>query len=62
MDLTSEHRIPWSRARYTGSVLAEGMTAPEFTLPDQHGNPVMLSEFRGRWVMLWWYVQADTAG
>lgn len=43
-------------------MLTEGTAAPEFTLPDHHGNPVTLSEFRGRWVMLWWYVEADTAG
>jgi peroxiredoxin Q/BCP len=43
-------------------VLAEGTVAPEFTLPDQDGNPVSLSAFRGRWVVLWWYVEADTPG
>jgi peroxiredoxin Q/BCP len=43
-------------------MLAEGAPAPDFTLPDQHGEPVSLSEFRGRWVVLWWYVEADTSG
>lgn len=43
-------------------MLAEGTVAPEFTLPDQHGDPVTLSELRGSWVVLWWYVEADTAG
>jgi len=43
-------------------MLAEGTTAPEFTLPDQHGEPVSLSDFRGRWVALWWFPQAFTEG
>jgi thioredoxin-dependent peroxiredoxin len=43
-------------------MLADGSVAPEFTLPDQGGAPVTLSDFRGRWVVLWWFVQADTPG
>jgi len=43
-------------------MLAEGTPAPPFTLPDQHGAPVSLEDLRGRWVVLWWYVRADTAG
>ena len=43
-------------------MLAEGSTAPEFTLPDQNGNPVSLSDFRGRWLVLWWFPKAFTAG
>jgi peroxiredoxin Q/BCP len=43
-------------------MLAEGTSAPDFALPDQHGRPVALRDLRGRWVVLWWYVEADTAG
>ena len=43
-------------------MLAEQTAAPSFTLPDQHGEPVALEELRGRWVVLWWYVRADTPG
>ena len=43
-------------------MLAEGSTAPEFTLPDQNGDPVSLSDLRGRWVVLWWFPKAFTAG
>jgi peroxiredoxin Q/BCP len=43
-------------------MLAEGTTAPDFTLPDQDGTPISLADLRGRWVVLWWYVEADTSG
>jgi thioredoxin-dependent peroxiredoxin len=43
-------------------VLAEGTEAPDFTLPDQEGAPVSLSDQRGSWVVLWWYPEADTPG
>jgi peroxiredoxin Q/BCP len=43
-------------------VLTPGETAPEFTLPDQHGNAVSLSDFRGRTVVLYFYPKADTPG
>lgn len=43
-------------------MLAEGDIAPPFTLPDQHGRPFSLEQLAGRWVVLWWYVEADTAG
>jgi peroxiredoxin Q/BCP len=43
-------------------VLEPGAEAPDFTVPDQDGNLVTLSELRGRWVLLWWYPMADTPG
>ena len=43
-------------------MLKPGTTAPDFTAPDQDGNPVTLSGLRGRWVLLWWYPMADTPG
>jgi len=43
-------------------VLAPGDTAPDFTLPDQHGNEVSLSGLRGRTVVLYFYPKADTPG
>jgi len=36
--------------------------APDFTLPDQNGNPVSLHDLRGRWVVLWWFPKAFTEG
>jgi thioredoxin-dependent peroxiredoxin len=43
-------------------MLAEGTAAPDFTLPDQDGSPVSVSDFRGRWLVLWWFPKAFTSG
>jgi peroxiredoxin Q/BCP len=34
-------------------VLSEGDQAPDFTLPDQEGQPVTLSDLRGQAVVLY---------
>jgi thioredoxin-dependent peroxiredoxin len=39
-----------------------GEPAPDFELPDQDGNPVKLSDLRGRRVVLYFYPKADTPG
>jgi len=39
-----------------------GDKAPDFTLPDQDGNPVSLAGLRGRTVVLYFYPKADTPG
>jgi thioredoxin-dependent peroxiredoxin len=39
-----------------------GQQAPDFTLPDQDGEPVRLSDLRGRPVVLYFYPKADTPG
>jgi len=43
-------------------MLAAGSEAPAFSLPDQDGTTVSLSDLRGQWVFLWWYPKADTPG
>jgi peroxiredoxin Q/BCP len=42
--------------------LQPGDLAPEFTLPDADGNPVALSSFRGRRVIVYFYPAAMTPG
>jgi peroxiredoxin Q/BCP len=42
--------------------LEVGDQAPDFTLSDQHGEPVSLSSLRGRSVVLYFYPKADTPG
>ena len=42
--------------------LNPGDPAPDFTLPDQSGDPVTLSQFQGSNVVLYFYPKADTPG
>jgi peroxiredoxin Q/BCP len=37
-----------------------GQAAPDFTLPDQDGNPVSLNDLRGQNVVVYFYPKADT--
>ena len=39
-----------------------GDPAPDFELPDHHGDRVRLSDLQGRWVVLYFYPRADTPG
>lgn len=43
-------------------MLSEGDKAPAFTLPDQNGDKVKLSELKGQTVVLYFYPRADTPG
>ena len=43
-------------------MIEPGTDAPDFTLPDQHGNPVKLADLRGKTVVLYFYPKADTPG
>lgn len=42
--------------------LEVGDTAPAFSLPDADGNTVMLSDFKGRKVIVYFYPAASTPG
>jgi len=39
-----------------------GQPAPDIALPDQNGEPVRLSDLRGRRVVVYFYPKADTPG
>ena len=43
-------------------MLEKGMPAPDFTLNDKDGNPVSLSDFRGKKVVLYFYPKDSTPG
>ncbi len=43
-------------------MLEVGTKAPEFTLNDQHGKPVRLSDFLGKKVVLYFYPKDNTPG
>ena len=44
------------------SRLAEGDTAPAFTLPDDQGSEVSLGDFAGERVLVYFYPRANTPG
>jgi peroxiredoxin Q/BCP len=50
--------ISGSRAAAPG----QGSAAPDFTLPSQEGASVSLKEYRGRWVVLYFYPKDQTPG
>src|SRR5580700_1792220 len=39
-----------------------GQQAPEFKLPSQDGSPVALQDFKGKWVVLYFYPKDGTHG
>ena len=43
-------------------MLEPGTKAPKFTLPDKDGNPVSLSDFAGKKVVLYFYPRDNTPG
>ena len=45
-----------------GSHRVEGSAAPEFSLLDQSGHTHRLSDYNGRWLVLYFYPKDDTPG
>ncbi len=41
---------------------SEGQKAPSFTLPSQDGSPISLDQYRGKWVVLYFYPRDMTPG
>jgi peroxiredoxin Q/BCP len=39
-----------------------GSLAPDFSLPSQQGTPVSLKDFRGNWIVLYFYPKDQTPG
>jgi len=44
------------------SAPAVGVAAPDFTLNSQEGKPVNLHDFKGKWVVLYFYPKDFTTG
>lgn len=42
--------------------LSIGEPAPTFTLNDENGNAVSLADFRGKWLVLYFYPRDNTSG
>src|ERR1019366_3074715 len=53
--------LPFAAAR-AAEVPQIGQPAPEFSLPSQEGGPVSLKDFRGQWVVLYFYPKDMTPG
>jgi thioredoxin-dependent peroxiredoxin len=45
-----------------GATPTEGSNAPDFTLPSQEGSSVSLKDYRGKWVVLYFYPKDQTPG
>jgi thioredoxin-dependent peroxiredoxin len=43
-------------------MIVPGMQAPAFSVADDEGRPTTLEQFRGRWVVLYFFPKADTPG
>jgi peroxiredoxin Q/BCP len=55
--------IPLFTARAADDAMpAVGQEAPTFTLPSQDGTPVSLEQYRGKWVVLYFYPKDMTTG
>ncbi len=43
-------------------MISIGKAAPDFTLPDQDGKMHTLSDYQGKWVLMYFYPKDDTTG
>lgn len=50
------------QAHAAADTVAVGATAPTFTLPSQEDKPVSLSDYKGKWVVLYFYPKDQTSG
>src|ERR1700760_4498910 len=48
--------------RLAADPLAAGVAAPNFTLPSQENKPVSLNDYKGKWVVLYFYPKDQTSG
>src|ERR1700693_4035689 len=54
--------IAFRSARADEKARAAGVTAPDFTLKSQEGKTVSLHDFKGKWVVLYFYPKDFTQG
>ncbi len=47
---------------YAADVVQPGTTAPNFTLPSQDNSPISLTDYKGKWVVLYFYPKDKTSG
>ncbi len=54
--------LPLQRVHAAGDLAAVGSAAPNFTLPNQENQPVSLNDYKGKWVVLYFYPKDQTSG
>jgi peroxiredoxin Q/BCP len=56
--------LAWNSGRISaGEAMPQvGQVAPDFSLPSQDGSQISLKEFRGKWVVLYFYPKDNTPG
>lgn len=54
--------LPLRHVHAAGDLAAVGSVAPNFTLPNQEDKPISLSDYRGKWVVLYFYPKDQTSG
>jgi len=62
MALTCAAMLAPSTALAAHDTAAVGTKAPAFTLPAQDGKPVSLADYKGKWVVLYFYPKDQTSG
>lgn len=60
--LLAKEEVAGSSPVFRSMNLHEGQQAPDFTLPDQNGTQHSLKQYRGSWVLLYFYPKDDTPG
>ena len=51
-----------AHAAAAADTIQAGATAPNFTLPSQEDKPVSLTDYKGKWVVLYFYPKDQTTG
>lgn len=51
-----------SPTAFAADMLTAGATAPNFTLPSQENAPISLTDYKGKWVVLYFYPKDQTSG
>jgi peroxiredoxin Q/BCP len=54
--------LPLTRVHAAGDLAAVGTSAPNFTLPNQENQAISLNDYKGKWVVLYFYPKDQTSG
>ena len=54
--------LPLKRVHAAGDLASVGSAAPNFTLPNQENQPISLADYKGKWVVLYFYPKDQTSG